>query len=429
MALSQRAQKAANPDVTQSVLANNWHPTSNPDGYVSLGVAENSLMHSVLSEHLHKNIALPDVALTYGDFYLRGRTSVASFLNKQLKPVLPIDPAHIMMVNGCTSGVEQLAWCVGNPGDLILLGRPYYGAFPEDITLRTGTKLALVSFQDEDPLGLGCVKRYEETILEAQARGDRVAALVLCNPHNPLGRCYAKEIIVELMKLCQRYKIHLLSDEIYALSIFKNTVDSSPPPAPFESVLSIDPTDIIDPSLIHVLWGMSKDFGANGLRFGAIISQHNPQFHLATFPGSMFSSISSLSEHITANILEDDVWVEKYIKDNQEKLAQHYERIATWAKQNDIDYASGANAGFFLWADLGTAYLRNHTVKAEDLDRVVMDALLQHKIFLASGARFGSEKPGWFRIIFSHQVDYLDEGLKRIVAAMEGPAITDDTSV
>lgn len=58
------------------------------------------------------------------------------------------------------------------------------------------------------------------------------------------------------MKFCQKYQIHLISDEIYGLSIFENP---EAPDAPgFVSVLSIETTGIIDPHLVHVLWGMSK---------------------------------------------------------------------------------------------------------------------------------------------------------------------------
>ena len=58
------------------------------------------------------------------------------------------------------------------------------------------------------------------------------------------------------MKLCQRYQIHLISDEIYALSVWNNP--HSPNAVAFISVLAIDLTDIIDPKLVHVLWGTSK---------------------------------------------------------------------------------------------------------------------------------------------------------------------------
>ncbi|RFU75646.1 hypothetical protein TARUN_6604 [Trichoderma arundinaceum] len=425
MALSNRASKLTTPDPSTPILSNNWHPTLNPSGYVNLGVAENYLMHSSLSEHLHANLKVPTSAFTYGDFFKRSRTAIASFLTKHLKTVQPIKPEHVAVASGCTSAVEHMAWAFADPGDSILLGRPYYGAFPGDATLRTGTKLAFVDFGEDDPLGGDCVKKYEDRLLEAQAKGEKVTGLLLCHPHNPLGRCYSREVLIELLKFCNKYQLHLISDEIYALSIFENKIDTQPPPAPFHSVLSIDTTGLINPALVHVLWGMSKDFGANGLRLGAIISQHNPKLMTALAPAVLLSSVSSLSEHVFANVLEDDAWVENYIKENKRKLGTYYEYIATWAKNNDIAYAPGANAGFFIWVDLGRTYLKHQgdpaAIKPEDLDEAVMNALLRHKVFLASGVRFGSEKPGWFRVVFSHDMEYLNEGLGRIVAAVTSP--------
>ena len=64
------------------------------------------------------------------------------------------------------------------------------------------------------------------------------------------------------MKLCQKYRIHLISDEIYALSVWKN--DDAPNAEPFTSVLSINLAGIIDPELVHVVWGMSKVGGHDG---------------------------------------------------------------------------------------------------------------------------------------------------------------------
>ena len=70
------------------------------------------------------------------------------------------------------------------------------------------------------------------------------------------GRCYPREVLIELMKFCQRHQIHLISDEIYALSEWQNP--EAPDAVTFTSVLSFDTTGIIDPTLVHVLWGMSK---------------------------------------------------------------------------------------------------------------------------------------------------------------------------
>ena len=74
------------------------------------------------------------------------------------------------------------------------------------------------------------------------------------------------------MKLCAKYNLHLISDEIYALSIFNVPGKEQPPP--FTSLLSIDPTELISTNYIHVLYGISKDFGAAGLRLGCLITQN-----------------------------------------------------------------------------------------------------------------------------------------------------------
>jgi len=39
-----------------------------------------------------------------------------------------------------------------------------------------------------DPLSVAAVDKYEAALLKAEAQGTRVRALLVCNPHNPLGR-------------------------------------------------------------------------------------------------------------------------------------------------------------------------------------------------------------------------------------------------
>lgn len=425
MTLSNRALEAEEGSkgmVIWDVITNLWDQ-SNPDGIVSLGVAENTLMHDVLKKHIHDNIALSNLAFTYGDGTTgtkRAKQAVARFLTKQLKPFRAIEPAHISMTNGCSAAIEHLSWAISDPGDAILLGQPYYGTFIPDLTCRFGAKLLPVPFDEVDPLGDDAVAKYEEVIADAQKKGLKVKGLVISHPHNPLGRCYSRSVLIGLMKLCQKYQVHFISDEIYALSTWPNTVDTNPPPVPFESALTIDTTGVIDPSLVHVLWGMSKDFGANGIRVGALISQANPSLHTALVAVGLYSSVSSISDHVTINLLEDDAFVESYMAENRKKLATQYERAVSWAKKNNITYAPGVNAAFFLWVDLGKAYKARHTVEEkEDITALVMKELLEKKVFLASGEAFGSERPGWFRIVFSHPDEYLDMGLERVVEALQ----------
>jgi 1-aminocyclopropane-1-carboxylate synthase len=425
--LSGRAQECARPDENRNpiwdIYNNQWHPQNNPDGYVSIGVAENTLMRDELRDYINLTTKVTGDAFTYGDGPTGGkrlRKAVARFLNRKLSPTVPLNLEHVVITNGVSHSIEHASWAFCNPGDGFLLGHPYYGAFIADINLRPNVEVVNVTFQDIDPLSLAGVANYEKAILSAKQRGVTVRALMLCSPHNPLGRCYSRETIIEYLRLCEKYQIHFVCDEIYAFSVWKNKHDTNPPPVEFTSVLSIPLDGIIEPSLVHVLYGMSKDFGANGLRVGYIISQHNPAFLKALVEVSIYSYASAVAEIIAANILEDDEWVDNFIETNQSRLSENHSFVVEFLNKHQISYSPGSNAAFFLWVNLGEAYLRGkaNQYKDQDITKEVMGLLLNNRVFLANGSNFGAETPGVFRIVFSHPKPYLEEALKRVVEAI-----------
>lgn len=69
------------------------------------------------------------------------------------------------------------------------------------------------------------------------------------------GQCYPPETLVALLRLCAAKGIHLISDEIYALSVYNR---DDRPSETFTSIRAIDFSGIIDPRQVHVLYGMSK---------------------------------------------------------------------------------------------------------------------------------------------------------------------------
>ncbi|KAK6818988.1 hypothetical protein RU639_008018 [Aspergillus parasiticus] len=426
--ISQRAQSAlvaGSKNPMWDVMNDQWCEKTNPNGYVNVGVAENVLMHDHLLSFINRQLDLPARLLTYNDGPTgsgRVKRAISAFINRHFRPFHAVDPSHLFITNGVSSAIEHVSWAITEPGEAILLGRPYYGTFIPDISLRPGATVIPVSFDDCDPFSLEAVQKYEQALLSFQeTTGRKVKGLALCHPHNPLGRCYPKHVLVKLMELCQKYQMHFISDEIYALSVWKNTVDESPKPVDFESALSLDLTGIIDPQLVHVLWGVSKDFGANGLRLGVIISQANRDMLAALRNVGLYSYVSGVSEHLVSLLLEDVDFTDEYIRLNREKLSENYSFVVQQLKSNGIEYSTGANAAFFIWMDLGKKYRELHPeVKDdEDVSETVMDLLLQKKVFLASGSLFGSERGGWYRIVFSQPQEYLNEAVRRIMAALK----------
>ncbi|KAF2218623.1 ACC synthase [Elsinoe ampelina] len=424
MALSRRAEiESGNSPraLIWQVYANSYHPESNPDGFINLGVAENRLMHPELISRINRIPTAPEHSLTYGEGpkgSKRLRATLGRFLTQHLRPRRTIEAEHVIITNGVSSAIEHCSWAFTDPGEGWLLGQPHYGAFKSDLTGRFDAELVRVPFGDVDPMSAEAVEWYEKALLNAKERGVKVGALMLCNPHNPLGRCYSKEALKAYLRLCGKHGVHLVSDEVYALSTWQN--EESKDAAGFTSILSIDTDGLLDPSFVHVLWGVSKDFGANGLRLGCIVSQDNKSFHDSLTVSTIHSYASGLADHAVAELLEDSKWIEGYVRDNHRRIAEAYQKTTEILNSHGIEYAKGCNAGFFLWVDLGKTWSKKHTIEAdEDVTKTIMDRLWKHKVFLASGSSFGSEKPGFFRITFSHPWEYLVAGIERIIEALD----------
>lgn len=123
------------------------------------------------------------------------------------------------------------------------------------IQIPSSVHLEYVHVEDKDQFSPDSIDAIEAGFEAAKARGKSIKALIICNPHNPLGRCYPKETLIQLLRLCASKGIHLVSDEIYALSVYKRY---DRPSEEFTSIRSIDFTGLINPNQVHLLYGMSK---------------------------------------------------------------------------------------------------------------------------------------------------------------------------
>jgi len=135
--------------------------------------------------------------------------------------------------------------------------------------------------------------------------GLNVRALIVTNPHNPLGVVYSEEELLIALQWCREKKIHLISDEIYALSLFSpngtttitttattnsTTTSTTTTRSRFISMAALAQGDL--GPLVHVLWGFSKDFGVSGFRCGVLYTQ-NPWLVKALDSISYFAGESS----------------------------------------------------------------------------------------------------------------------------------------
>ncbi|HEX3828412.1 MAG TPA: MalY/PatB family protein [Sporichthyaceae bacterium] len=120
-----------------------------------------------------------------------------------------VDPDRVILLRDVMRGVEL--WIEGftRPGDGVVVTSPVYYPFL-DATRTTGRRLV------EVPMVRG-TGRWELDLAgldAAFAAGNKL--LLLCNPHNPVGRVYTEAELRAVAELTQRHNVRVVSDEIHA---------------------------------------------------------------------------------------------------------------------------------------------------------------------------------------------------------------------
>jgi 1-aminocyclopropane-1-carboxylate synthase len=262
-----------------------------------------------------------------------------------------------------------------------------------------------VSFKGTDQFGTDGVSCYESAINRALESGTQVRAILLCNPHNPLGRCYSVAALTEYMKLCEKYSIHLILDEVYATSVYADE-------NPFKSILAIESKKYINPNYLHLLYGFSKDLAGGGLRLGCIWTR-NSALVAALSAISFFNWPSNISDTIGSAMLENENWMASFRELSKKRLGESAAFARSILDEYEIPYAKGACAGFFLWLDV-RKFLSNETETVtwaqEQEFRKVMN---EKKVNLTPGEVMFSEGPGFFRLCFVKDELEVRDGLRR----------------
>jgi len=179
-------------DFMLKALANAYHEVDNPNGIISLGIAESTLMGKDLAEFLTANMKVTPCLFGYGASCPGPTVLTEAIVNlyngETFRPALPVTKEHVYVTAGCTALLDQFFWTLCNEGEGVLIGRPSYGGFITDLTGRCKLNPIHVSFDGVDPLSVAAVQRYEEELIAAETEGIKIRALILCTPHNPLGQ-------------------------------------------------------------------------------------------------------------------------------------------------------------------------------------------------------------------------------------------------
>jgi cystathionine beta-lyase len=120
-----------------------------------------------------------------------------------------IDAGWIIWLPGLVTGLNVVCRAVGDCGDGVLTGTPIYPPF---LSAPVNSERETI----EVPLVLDG-QRWRWDLDRAQAEiTPRSRLLLLCNPHNPMGRAFDEAELMELARFAERNNLIVCADEIHS---------------------------------------------------------------------------------------------------------------------------------------------------------------------------------------------------------------------
>jgi cystathionine beta-lyase len=151
--------------------------------------------------------------------------------------------------------IEQLT----EPGDGVILQPPVFTDFKPLISAATRTVVRNPLVLTED----GYRMDLDDLALKAGEPANRI--LILCNPHNPVGRVWARDELANVAAICAEHDVFVIADEIHA--------DLALPPFRFTPFASVTSDSGVSWAATH---GPIKTFGLAGVCDTLLVTNDEP---------------------------------------------------------------------------------------------------------------------------------------------------------
>jgi len=165
---------------------------------------------------------------------------------------IDIDPEReITVCCGSTEGMIDVLLAVINPGDEVIVFEPFYENYGPDAII-SGATPRYVQLRAPD-------WTFDEQELAA-AFNNKTKAIIINTPNNPTGKVFTRAELEVIARLCQKWDVLAITDEIYEHILYDGAVHVSP--------VTLDGMR----ERTIVVNGMSKTYSVTGWRVGYIIA-------------------------------------------------------------------------------------------------------------------------------------------------------------
>ena len=295
----------------------------------------------------------------------------------------------LVFIEGVVPAISTAIQAFTKEGEAVLINTPVYPPFARSIKLNN-RRLITNSLVEKDGLFEIDFDQLEKAFVE-----EDVKLYVLCNPHNPGGRVWEKEVLEKIGQLCQKHGVLLVSDEIHQdLALFGNKHQS------FNTVNE----DFKEFSLI--LSSATKTFNIAGTKNSYAIIE-NSKLRLAFQKRQLANNqheISGLGYLATEAAYR---YGEDWLTELKELIEKHINYVVdVFGKETKIKVMKPQGT-YLIWLDFSA-----YDISDEELRKLLRD---QAKVILNRGLDFGEEGALHARLNVAMPTSVLEEVCQRIL--------------
>lgn len=299
-----------------------------------------------------------------------------------------IERDWMIYTSGVVPAVSAVIKALTSPGDQVIVQTPVYNCFFSSIR-NNGCEIV------SSPLkAVGDSYQMDFDDLEAKAADPRAKILLLCNPHNPVGRVWTPEELTRVGEICLRHGITVLSDEIHGELTLPGYAYT-----PFAS--------LSEKFLRHSVTCVSpsKAFNIAGLQIANIIAWDetirakidraiNINEVCDVNPFGVLATIAAYNEG------------EEWLSQLREYLKGNYDYMRGYCEMHLSHFPIAQLEGTYLvWMDCRTL-----GKSSEELEQALLD---RARLWLNAGTMYGEAGEGFMRWNIACPRQRLAEGLER----------------
>ena len=305
-----------------------------------------------------------------------------------------IDPNWLSFSPGVITSLHIAIQTFTEENDKILLQTPVYTPFFNII--RNGNREVV-----ENPL-LFNGNNYEidfEAFEEKLKQG--VKAFILCSPHNPVGRIWTETELHEIARLCMKYDVLILADEIHADLVFKE--HKHIPIASLSEEIRNQTITCMSPTKTFNLAGLHASFTIISNREKRVkLEQALAQQGLSMLNTMGVTALEAAYEHGAP-------WLEALMEVIEEN--KHYVREMLESNTDGALRVIDSQATYLLWIDC-----RKLDLDDESLQKFMIE---KAKIGLNPGSSYGKEGKQFMRMNIACPKTTVKDGVNRIIQAVK----------